>query len=199
MLSSALRKQICHNGREETLVMKNRMVSFALGIGMALCVLSLGSGVARAQSISVTGNVQAECHIATNPTLAFTYNLVTNGGASGADVTPTTSPSVTCAGSTVYKMALGAGANWDGTNHRRQMTDGSSHYLYYGLYQDGSDVTAWGDGTAATNSAAVEDISGAISGGSGTASIPVYGLAPHAQTPPAGAYTDSVAITFSFS
>jgi spore coat protein U-like protein len=71
------------------------------------------------------------------------------------------------------------------------MTDGASDYLSYELYSDAGLSTVWGnvEGTwvvepAAPSTTAVD--------------YTVYANVPAQQSVPAGAYTDSVAVTVSF-
>ena len=77
----------------------------------------------------------------------------------------------------------------------RAMTDGTSHYLSYELYQNSSDTTAWAYGASCGAPTGVSQ----TGGGTGTANtISVYGLIPGGQNVYQASYSDSVTITVSY-
>jgi spore coat protein U-like protein len=76
------------------------------------------------------------------------------------------------------------------TNNPRQMSSGTN-LLYYNLYLDASHSLIWGDPTP-----------NHYDGGQifwwAPQTVTVYGLIPSGQDVPAGAYTDTVVVTFQF-
>jgi spore coat protein U-like protein len=140
-------------------------------------------------TLSVSASVAATCSV-NSPSLGFGAYDKTNG------TTASTTVTVTCtAASGTASVALGQGANWDGTNNTRRLKEAASgNYLAYGLYSDSSFTTAWGDGTAATNNAAA--VSNSETGSA--VNTTVYGKIPANQSLFAGSFSDSVSITVTF-
>lgn len=154
---------------------------------MSLLVpLALGAvGTADAQSASADMNVQITiqdgCDVtATPPTdLDFgTTSLLT------ADIDQTATITVTCTEAAPYDVGLGGGTSGD--TAARTMT-GTGGDVAYQLYQDAARTEVWGDlvGTDTVDAT-----------GTGVAQThTVYGRVPPQPTPPAGTYTDTVAVT----
>jgi len=142
-------------------------------------------------NLSVTASVTANCTISTTAVAFGAYDPITANASTALDGTG--SVSVTCTSGASAKVTLDQGANADtgstDTVPARRLTDGSSHYLSYTLYQDSGRTTAWGN-TAAT---------GVASTGTGSAvSLSVYGSVSSGQNVPAGSYADTVVATVTF-
>ncbi|MCL4525890.1 MAG: spore coat U domain-containing protein [Gammaproteobacteria bacterium] len=133
-------------------------------------------------TFTVSATVAATCTIsATN--LAFgTYN----GALTNANSTVT----VTCTNTTPYNVGLNAGTATAATVSTRAMTGPSSATLSYGLFQNASYTTNWGD-TIGT------DTETGTGNGSAQA-LTVYGQIPAGQYPAPGAYTDTITATITY-
>jgi len=155
----------------------------ALGLTFAL------PGLAQAPAaLSVSATVASTC-VLLGGTLAF-------GSYTGAAATGSGTITATCTnGSTAYVL-LGQGTNADtgaGSSDAspvRRMANGTGAFLSYGLYITSPGQTLWGN-TQAT---------GKIVSGSGLPELlTVYGQIPGGQySAPAGLYTDTVLVTFTF-
>ena len=147
------------------------------------CALGCFIGVqAHAQSASnsfaVNASVQTACGVTAN-----TVNFGTlPPGAATTQVDALGAIVVTCSLGISYTVALDPGANAQGSNRRMRHAT-LTQYLGYDLYRNAARTQRWRDTPGL-------DVSGT---GSGTAqSLAVYARLPAGQTPPAGAYLDTV-------
>jgi spore coat protein U-like protein len=162
--------------------------------GVSLLSLGAASSIDAAtatQNLSVTATVTANCTIATTPVAFGAYDPI-SANASTA-LTGTGTVSVTCTSGASTKVTLGQGQNADtgstDATPARRMTDGSSDFLTYSLYQDSGLSTVWGN-TAGT---------GVSHTGTGTlTALTVYGSVAGGQSVPAGSYSDTVVATITF-
>ncbi|QKZ04335.1 MULTISPECIES: Csu type fimbrial protein [Pseudomonas] len=158
--------------------------AFALiGLGVAL------SGNANASTatanMSVSATVVATCSVSAG-SMAF-------GSYSGAAVTSSADLSVTCTNDAPYTIALGAGSGTDATTSARLLTNASdsTSTLSYGLYQDSSYATTWGDTTG------TDTLAGTGTGAAQT--VTVYGkVAADQLTASTGSYSDTVVVTVNY-
>ena len=97
--------------------------------------------------------------------------------------------SIACTKGATTTIGLDLGSNASGST--RRLTDGSSNYLTYELYQDSGRSTVWGNSGAGlfTPVAAPSKASRAFT---------AYGRVAGAQDVPAGTYTDTVTATVNF-
>jgi spore coat protein U-like protein len=131
-------------------------------------------------SFNVTATVLTTCAASAGGDLAF-------GNYSAAQIDATTTVSVTCTSGGSYTVGLNDGANFSTPN--RRMLHGTVDYLNYELYKETGRTNRWGN-------AGGELVSGT---GSGSAqSLTVYGRLPAAQTLIAGAYTDLITVTVTY-
>ena len=148
-------------------------------------MLSLNANAATTTSnMTVTASVAAACTVATLPLVFAPYT--------GAEVSGTSSLTVTCTNEAPYTIGLSAGAGVDATTETRSMTNNVGGVaLNYGIYKELAHSTNWGD-VAGTDT--VDD------SGIGTAqSIPVYAVIPANQTASTvGDYTDTVLVTVNY-
>ncbi|WP_299505701.1 spore coat U domain-containing protein [Cypionkella sp.] len=96
---------------------------------------------------------------------------------------------VTCTPLSAYSVGLNAGLH-SRANGARRMQDGAGHQIEYGLFQNAGRTLSWGalsSGTAQTSA-----------GSGGAQQYSVYGRVPLQPTPPAGIYSDSVAVTITY-
>ena len=142
-------------------------------------------------NLSVTATVTANCSISTS-TLAFgSYDPVVSNAASPLNGSGTVTVTCTSGSSATITLGQGANANVGSTDAvpLRRMTDGSSNFLPYFLYQDSGRTTVWGN-TAGTGVGAT--------GTGSTDGHTVYGQIAAAQNVPAGSYSDTVVATVTF-
>ena len=96
---------------------------------------------------------------------------------------------VACTKGAVATVGLGLGSNASGST--RRLTDGSSNYLTYELYQDAGRTTVWGTSGA-----------GLYSPGAAPSKVArnftVYGRVASDQDVPAGSFNDTVVATVNF-
>ncbi|PHP64584.1 hypothetical protein CSC94_23605 [Zhengella mangrovi] len=130
---------------------------------------------------SVDFTVLASCSVsATN--IDFGTTAIING-----NIDTTSSINTQCSNGTPFAIFLDNGLT--GTSPAdRKMTNGAD-VVTYGLYQDSSRSTLWGN-----------TIGSAVSGtGNGSfQEFTVYGRVPAQSTPPAGTYTDTVIVTVEY-
>ncbi|HEX2186271.1 MAG TPA: spore coat U domain-containing protein, partial [Chloroflexota bacterium] len=140
-------------------------------------------------NLSVTATVPATCLIATLPVAFGVYDPV-----SGQSVDGTGTVTVTCTSGSAATITLGQGSNAaSGSTDAvplRRMTDGSSNFLSYFLYQDSGRTTVWGN-TAGT---------GVAHTGTGLpVAVTIFGRIPASQNVPAALlYADTVVATVTF-
>ena len=172
----------------------------AATLAATLCATALpASAGSSTNTLTVTATVLGDCIISA-ATLAFgNYDPTATTALNGS-----TSLTVTCTKGVGTSIAMGAGAN--ASSGQRAMADTAGDTpLQYNLFQPASGAanaacaytTAWGDGTTATNSAAVLPITVAPSIVARTYNV--CGQIPVAQNVPSGAsYKDTVVETINF-
>ena len=138
-------------------------------------------------AVQVPFSIQAT-HVGSCSVIANNLNFGTLGLLTGnSDASSTLS--VTCTSGASYQVGLNGGLAGAVDPTLRKMTSGGNQ-LTYGLYQDASRATAWGE-TLGTNTVA----------GTGTGaaqSLTVYGRVPAQTTPAVGAYSDTIIVTVSY-
>lgn len=160
--------------------MKNR---FQLSV-----MLLISSGLAQAATTSTTfqvsATVLASCSVSATDLAFGDYDPL-----SGTPLDATSTVTVNCTTGTPYKIQLSAGIGSGATTTVRKMTNGADT-LNYGLYQESSHTTNWGDTTdtdtvnATASTAPADHI--------------VYGRIPINQNVPANTYTDTVTVTVNY-
>ncbi|MFT4256544.1 MAG: spore coat protein U domain-containing protein [Pseudoxanthomonas sp.] len=142
-----------------------------------------GGGTVSTSSSGITATYADTCAISTATDLSFGS---VDSLASAQDQTSTIT--LRCPSGTAWKLGLDNGSNASGTT--RRMTDGSSHYLTYELYQDSSRSTRWG------NTVGTDTVAGSGSGSTQTQTV--YGRVPAQTISAAGTYSDTVTVTLTF-
>ncbi len=136
-------------------------------------------------SMAVSASVTATC-VVSSTNMGF-------GAYSGVALPSTATVTVTCTSSTPYTVALNAGVGTGpvATVTTRHMMGGAA-VLNYGIYQDGTHATNWG------NTAGTDTPASALGTGAGVAII-AYGLIPAGQYPaPNATYADTITVTVNF-
>jgi len=153
-----------------------RMLPLACVLGCFIAAQAQAQSASN--SFAVNASVQSGC--------AVTANTVNFGtlppGAATTQVDALGAIVVTCSLGISYTVAFDPGANAQGSNRRMRHAT-LTQYLGYDLYRNAARTQRWRDTPGL-------DVSGT---GSGTAqSLAVYARLPAGQTPPAGAYLDTV-------
>ena len=152
-------------------------------------VAAAGLAFNTAQAAAVTANmpvtitIQNACEITLAPT---TLDFGTHGVLS-ANIDSSSVLTVTCTTGADYDIGLNGGAS--GNINARTMTNGTD-FVGYQLYTEAGRTNVWGNTVGTDTLAAV---------GTGTVQqFAVYGRVPPQTTPPAGTYTDTVAVTVTY-
>ncbi len=154
----------------------------------AVCVTSVRSDAASASaSLSVSASVANNCTISTAALAFGAYDPVVANAASNLDSTGTVT--ITCTKGAASTIGLNLGSNASGST--RRLTDGSSNYLTYEMYQDSGRTTVWGNSGAAL-------LTPAAAPSKTARNFTVYGRVTSNQDVPAGSYADTVTATVNF-
>jgi spore coat protein U-like protein len=164
------------------------------GVGLAVVgALATGFAPARVSAATATANLAVSATVTTNCTITTAAlgfgNYDPVGANSSSDLDGTGTVSVACTKNTAPQIALGLGGNASGTT--RRLTDGSSNYLTYELYQDAGRTTIWGTAGAAL-------LSPGAAPSKAARDFTVYGRVASNQDVPAGTFNDTVVATVNF-
>lgn len=161
---------------------------------LAAAVVAAGLAIqpfqaAQAGTSSTSMNVKIVIPNACDSTVSATdMDFGSPTGPLTAAIDKTSTITVTCTSGATFHVGLDGGASGDVT--ARTMSDGNGHMVGYQLYSDSGRTTVWGD-TIGTDEPSET--------GTGTSQdITVYGEVPAQTTPPAGNYSDLVAVTVTF-
>lgn len=171
--------------------MRSRVIC-GVGVVATLMVLLAASSRSHAAgsasaNLNVSATVANNCTISTAPLAFGAYDPVVTNASTNLDATGTVT--VACTKGATATIGLGLGSN--ATGNTRRMTDGSSNYLSYEMYQDSARSTHWGNSGA-------ELLSPAAAPSKSTRDFTVYGRVPSNQDVPAGSYTDTVTAVVNF-
>jgi spore coat protein U-like protein len=139
-------------------------------------------------NLTVSSDVVDNCTISTAAISFGDYDAL-----SANPLDQTGSVTITCTTGAAATIKLGQGSNATAGSTdsapQRRLTNGSSGFLSYQIYQDGARSTVWGN-TAG---------SGVSETGNGAAQVKtVYGRIPPGQNLPTGAYSDTVVAEVAF-
>ncbi len=164
----------------------------------ALCFIAAGALLTRSRepvqaatasaNLSVSATVNNNCTITTSAVGFPAYDPILTH-ASAADDSTSGSVTITCTKGSAATIGLGLGANASGTQMR--MRNGTSNFLNYGLFQDASRATVWGNSGSGL-------LSPPVAPSKAPRTFTVYGRIPGGQDLPAGTYTDTVVATVNF-
>lgn len=169
----------------------NRRSLFAAGSALALTVgLTATQAFAGSNNgnLSVSATVSTNCTISQGSALAFgsINDLTQSTNGTGTMDTVCTNSGV------VSSFAIDHGQNNGhcATGFTRCMTDGSTHYLNYKIYEDSARGTEW---PVATN------VTTATLGASfASNTLTIYGTVPSQTVQPAASYSDTLSVTVNF-
>ena len=180
------------SSRKHTTLRRQNILWPRVGLATTLMLLiaagsrSHASGSASA-NLSVSASVANNCTISTSPLAFGAYDPVVANASTNLDATGTVT--VACTKGATATIGLGIGSNAAGNT--RRMTDGSSNFLAYEMYQDSSRATIWGNSGA-------ELLSPSAAPSKSMRDFTVYGRIPSNQDVPAGSYGDTVTATVNF-
>jgi spore coat protein U-like protein len=161
-------------------------VAATLMLLVAVSSRSHASGSASA-NLSVSASVANNCTISTSPLAFGAYDPVVANASTNLDATGAVT--VACTKGATATIGLGLGSNASGST--RRLTDGSTNFLAYEMYQDSSRSTIWGNSGA-------ELLSPSAAPSKSTRDFTVYGRIPSNQDVPSGSYADTVTATVNF-
>jgi spore coat protein U-like protein len=138
-------------------------------------------------NLGVSASVSNNCTISTAALGFGSYDPVVAHASTNLDGNGTVT--VACTKGASATIGLGLGSNASGST--RRMTDGSSNFLTYELYQDSGYATVWGNSGAGL-------LSPAAAPSKAARNFTVYGRVASNQDVPAGSYSDTVVATVNF-
>lgn len=165
-------------------------MKFSIKIGIsAFLAAGLLAGTSSAQTVTdsfdVTITIAEECQITSTQDLDFG-----SVGVLTANTDAMATLQVTCTPGTAYDIGLNEGLGSGATTAARLMTSGASATVGYGIYQDASHSTNWGDAIGTDTRAST---------GTGAAqSFTVYGRVAPQSTPATGTYTDTITVSVTY-
>ncbi|MFJ3056211.1 spore coat U domain-containing protein [Herbaspirillum sp. NPDC087042] len=164
------------------LAKKNRFVYATITAVVLASATPASYASTSTSSLTISASVVAACTVL-GSAIAFGSYTQTLSNQSG-------SITVLCTNGTTYNVGLDAGTGSGSTVTSRKMTAVGGGTLNYALYRDSGYTNNWGT-TIGTDTMAGT--------GSGlTQTLTVYGQIPAAQTPLAGAYSDTVTVTLTY-
>ena len=154
---------------------------------VAVSVSSTASAATATANLNVSATVTTNCTISTTALAFGSYDPVVANAAANLDGTGIVT--VACTKGAPTTVGLGLGTNASGSV--RRMTDGSSNYLTYELYQDSGRTTVWDNSGAGL-------LTPAVAPSKAARNFTVYGRVTSNQDVPAGSYNDTVVATVNF-
>jgi len=154
---------------------------------LMLCMATNAHAGSTSTSLALSASVSNNCTISTSAVGFGSYDPVVVNASAALDGTGTVS--IACTKGATTTIGLDLGSNASGST--RRLTDGSSNYLTYELYQDSGRSTVWGNAGSGlfTPVAAPSKAS---------RSFAAYGRVAGSQDVPAGTFTDTVTATVNF-
>jgi spore coat protein U-like protein len=167
-------------------VTRTATAAAVLGVVGFVGAVHVRAGSATA-SLAPSATISNNCTISAGSLAFGPYDPVVANAAANLDGTGTVT--IACTKGATTTIALDLGANASGST--RRLTDGSSNYLSYEIYQDSGRSTVWGSSGAALYTPAAAP-SNAVR------NVTAYGRVSSNQDSPAGTYNDTVTATVNF-
>lgn len=136
-------------------------------------------------NMQVSANVSSVCSVAVDPLSFGDYNPISS---SPTDASTTVRPF--CTNGQAYTLSANGGLH--GNIAQRAMQDQGGDSLNYNIYTDEARSIIWGDGTTGGS----QTIPGTGSGAQ--QAVTVYGRIPASQTVAQDSYTDTTAVTLTY-
>ncbi|QIL72554.1 spore coat U domain-containing protein [Diaphorobacter sp. HDW4B] len=135
-----------------------------------------------------TATVSGSCQISLGKTISdLDFGSVSS---LGSVQNSTTAISVSCPGSTTWKMGLSNGTYASGTQ-RRMKHSATANYINYELYRNSARTQRWGNDTTG----GTDTVNGSGAAQTNPTVITVYGQVPIQTQPTSGNYSDAVTVT----
>ncbi|MBG7618868.1 spore coat U domain-containing protein [Herbaspirillum sp. AP02] len=161
---------------------KNRFVAATVAAVVLASSAPASFAATASGTLTISASVVAACTVVGSAIAfgAYTQSVVNQSG----------TITVLCTNGTAYNVGLDAGTGTGSTVGNRKMSAAGGGTLNYALYRDAARTSNWGS-TIGTDTA--------TGTGSGlTQTLTVYGQIAAAQTPLAGAYSDTVTVTLTY-
>jgi spore coat protein U-like protein len=161
---------------------KNRFVAATVAAVVLASSAPASYAATASGTLTISASVVAACTVVGSAIAfgAYTQSVVNQSG----------TITVLCTNGTAYNVGLDAGTGTGATVSNRKMSAAGGGTLNYALYRDAARTSNWGS-TIGTDTA--------TGTGSGlTQTLTVYGQIAAAQTPLAGAYSDTVTVTLTY-
>ncbi|MBG7617845.1 spore coat U domain-containing protein [Herbaspirillum sp. AP02] len=161
---------------------KNRFVAASIAAVVLASSAPASFAATASGTLTISASVVAACTVVGSAIAfgAYTQSVVNQSG----------TITVLCTNGTAYNVGLDAGTGTGSTVSNRKMSAAGGGTLNYALYRDAARTNNWGS-TIGTDTA--------TGTGSGlTQTLTVYGQIAAAQTPLAGAYSDTVTVTLTY-
>jgi len=161
---------------------KNRFVAATVAAVVLASSAPASFAATASGTLAISASVVAACTVVGSAIAfgAYTQSVVNQSG----------TITVLCTNGTAYNVGLDAGTGTGATVSNRKMSAAGGGTLNYALYRDAARTNNWGS-TIGTDTA--------TGTGSGlTQTLTVYGQIAAAQTPLAGAYSDTVTVTLTY-
>ncbi|EOA05751.1 hypothetical protein HBH1_00486 [Herbaspirillum sp. BH-1] len=161
---------------------KNRFVAATVAAVVLASSAPASFAATASGTLTISASVVAACTVVGSAIAfgAYTQSVVNQSG----------TITVLCTNGTAYNVGLDAGTGTGATVSNRKMSAAGGGTLNYALYRDAARTNNWGS-TIGTDTA--------TGTGSGlTQTLTVYGQIAAAQTPLAGAYSDTVTVTLTY-
>jgi spore coat protein U-like protein len=156
-------------------------------VAIAALASTRSNAASASASLNVSASVANNCSISTSALAFGVYDPLVAHASVNLDGTGTIT--IACTKGATSTIALNLGGNASGAS--RRMTDGSTNYLTYEMYQDSARSTVWGSSGAAQFTPPAAPTKAARN-------FTVYGRIPAGQDIPAGNYADTVTATVNF-
>ena len=154
---------------------------------LMLCMATNAHAGSTSTSLALSASVSNNCTISTSAVGFGSYDPVVVNASAALDGTGTVS--IACTKGATTTIGLDLGSNASGST--RRLTDGSSNYLTYELYQDSGRTTVWGNAGAGL-------LSPVAAPSKAARNFTVYGRVTSNQDVAAGSYSDTVVATVNF-
>ena len=161
---------------------KNRFVAATVAAIVLASSAPASFAATASGTLTISASVVASCTVVGSAIAfgAYTQSLVNQSG----------TITVLCTNGTAYNVGLDAGTGTGSTVSSRKMSAAGGGTPNYALYRDSARSNNWG------STIGTDTVTGTGSGL--TQTLTVYGQIPAAQTPLAGAYSDTVTVTLTY-
>ena len=151
----------------------------------ALIAASIALSTGRADAATVTSTLAVSATVNT-VCVVNSVGAMAFGAYTGVAVTSSSTLNYTCSNALPVQISFDKGVN--GASTATRVMKNATSTLSYQIYSDSARTTVWDDSTNKIS----------VTGSGASASQTIYGQIPAGQYPTAGAYSDTVTITFTY-